>query len=212
VLGALGSARTNPAKSPDGRAATAGWVLNAVASTLYSQEAWPYLARAIDDLRQGDPRIAFLLADSYAERDDQGHYSNLSDAFNAVSCADFDHYPTVEEIRALQADWRAKYPIFGAPLALSMLNCSVWPSKKDPYPVGPATGSPQIVVIGTTGDPATPYESTPRLADLLGTGTVLTWQGEGHTAYPETACIRDAVEAYFIEGKVPAKGLSCPAR
>jgi len=96
--------------------------------------------------------------------------------------------------------------------AVGLLTCSVWPAKKDPYPVGPATGAPPIVVVGTTGDPATPYESTAKLATLLGTGTVVTWEGEGHTAYPETACIRNAVEKYLIDNEKPATGLTCPAR
>ncbi len=212
IVNAINSARTHPVRTSDGRVVTAGWVFYAVVSTLYSQDAWQYLARAIDDLRKGDPRVTLILADSYAERDKAGHYSNLFDANSAVNCADSDQYPTVEQIRVLQADWRTKYPLFGAPLAIGMLNCAVWPSKKDPYPVGPAAGSKPIVVVGTLGDPATPYESTPKLAQLLGTGTVVTWQGEGHTAYPETACIRDAIEGYFIDSKVPAKDLTCPAR
>jgi len=66
--------------------------------------------------------------------------------------------------------------------------------------------------VGTKGDPATPYESTPELAQLLGTGTVVTWEGEGHTAYPSTSCIRNAVDAYLIDLKVPARNLTCPAR
>ena len=33
-------------------------------------------------------RVMFLLADSYAERDENGDYSNLFDANNAVNCAD----------------------------------------------------------------------------------------------------------------------------
>jgi hypothetical protein len=183
-----------------------------VVSSLYSQEAWPFLARAISDLQRGDPRVLFLLADNLAERDSAGHYTNLYDALNAVNCADSDEYPSVARIRVLQTEWRDKYPLFGAPLALGLLNCSLWLGKRDPYPVGPATGSPPIVVVGTTGDPATPYESTAKLAGLLGTGTVVTWNGEGHTAYPETRCIRNAVDAYFIDLKIPAKGLTCPAR
>jgi pimeloyl-ACP methyl ester carboxylesterase len=212
VIEAINSARTAPAKDAKGRAATAGWVFYAVVSTLYSQDTWQYLAQAIADLKKGNPKIAFLLADSYAERDADGHYKNLFDANNAVNCVDSDQYPTVEQVRALQSQWRAKYPLFGAPLAVGLATCAVWPAKKDPYPVGPATGAPPIVVVGTKGDPATPYESTPKLADMLGTGTVVTWEGEGHTAYPETTCIRTAIDSYFIDLKVPAKGLTCPAK
>jgi hypothetical protein len=66
--------------------------------------------------------------------------------------------------------------------------------------------------VGTTGDPATPYENTAKLADMLGTGEVLTWEGEGHTAYPNTACITEAVDGYLIGLTVPREGLRCPAR
>lgn len=209
VVKAINSARTTPVKGSDGRSATAGWVFAAVLYTLYDEGSWPYLAQAIADLVRGKAQFTFLLAD--IDRDENGHYGTLFDGFNAVSCIDSDQFPTVEEIRTLQADWRAKYPLFGAPLAMSLVTCALWPAKKDPYPVGPATGAPPIVVVGTTGDPATPYESTADLADMLGTSAIVTWEGEGHTAYPKTTCIRRAVDDYFIDLKVPAKDLRCPA-
>jgi pimeloyl-ACP methyl ester carboxylesterase len=211
IVAALERGRTNPVKGADGRAATAGWVFYAVVATMYSQDSWQALAQGIADLSRGTTRFIFLLADVYAGRDDAGHYKNLFDANNAVNCIDSDNYPTVEQVRALQSQWRTKYPLFGAPLAMGLMSCSLWPAKKDPYPVGPAVGAPPIVVVGTKGDPATPYESTAKLADMLGTATVVTWDGEGHTAYPETACVRTAIDDYFIDLKVPAKGLTCPA-
>jgi hypothetical protein len=185
-------------------------VLWGVIFAMYSQDNWKYVGPAIDNLRKGDPGLIFAMADSYAERDEQGHYSTMFDVFNAVNCADAT-FPTVAEIRSLQSQWRTKYPLFGAPLATGLLSCATWPVKKDPYPVGPATGAPPIVVVGTTGDPATPYESTIKLADMLGVGQVLTWEGEGHTAYPTTTCIRKAVDGYLIDLTVPDKGLRCPA-
>jgi hypothetical protein len=117
----------------------------------------------------------------------------------------------VEQARANQAAWRAKYPLFGTSSALD-LSCATWPGKRDPYPTGPATGAPPILVIGTTGDPATPYEHAAALAKMLGVGTLLTWQGEGHTAYPETRCVTAAVNTYLIEAKPPADGTVCPPR
>jgi hypothetical protein len=66
--------------------------------------------------------------------------------------------------------------------------------------------------VPTTGDPATPYEQTGELAEMLGVGRVLTWEGEGHTAYPQTSCITEAVDAYLIDLTVPREGLRCPAR
>jgi pimeloyl-ACP methyl ester carboxylesterase len=212
VNSALDAARTNPVRGTGGRTATPGWIFTAVVATLYQQEAWPYLAQGIANLKKGDPRQVFLLADSYLERDSSGHYNTLFDANSAINCADSDQYPDLSTIRNLQSQWRAKYPLFGAPFAMGLVGCSVWPAKHDPYPVGPAKGSPPILVVGTIGDPATPFESTAKLANMLGTGQVLAWDGKQHTAYPSTTCIRDAVDNYLIDLKLPQKGLTCPAQ
>jgi pimeloyl-ACP methyl ester carboxylesterase len=207
VLTALDQARRSPIQE-NGRTATAGWVFTAVVSSLYSQAGWEYLANAIDQLGKGKPSGVFLLADSYADRGSDGRYSNLFDANAAINCTDDDRPATLDRIRQLQSQWRTKYPMFGAPIALNLI-CAQWPGKHDPYPTGAATGAPPIVVIGTTGDPATPYEQSFALARMLGVGTVVTWRGEGHTAYPQTACISDAVNRYLIDLKVPAENLTC---
>jgi pimeloyl-ACP methyl ester carboxylesterase len=208
----LNKARVKPVKGPRGRTATPGWIFYAVVSSLYTQDYWTDLADALSDLQGGDASGVFDLADRYAERDPSGHYTNLFDANAAVNCADDGKSPTVDQIRTAQTDWRAKYPLFGAPLAVGGLTCALWPGKRDPYPVGKAVGAPPIVVVGTKGDPATPYEQTATLAEMLGVGTVLTWEGEGHTAYPETRCISNAVNGSLISLKVPEAGLTCPAK
>nr|WP_245713007.1 alpha/beta hydrolase [Micromonospora nigra] len=212
VTSAIDKARVSPVRAADGREATAGWVFYAVISSLYTESGWQELARAIDRLADGDPDEVFRLADAYADRDSDGHYSNLFDANLAVNCADEEERPSRERIRELQSQWRQKYPLFGPALAVGMLSCTEWPGGRDPYPTGRAEGAPPILVVGTTGDPATPYEQTPALADMLGVGRVLTWEGEGHTAYPQTRCITEAVDAYLIELTVPREGLRCPAR
>nr|WP_205863761.1 alpha/beta hydrolase [Planosporangium mesophilum] len=210
VTSAMDSARRTPVTGSGGRAATAGWIQTAVVASLYSQEQWPQLATALDNLRKGNATGIFRLADSYAERDARGRYSNLFDANAAVNCADDANTPAVDKLRTLQSEWRQKYPLFGPSSALNLL-CAQWPGKRDPYPAGAAKGAPPILVVGTTGDPATPYEQTPKLAETLGSGVVLTWQGEGHTAYPQTRCISSAVNRYLTDLTVPAKGTSCPA-
>jgi pimeloyl-ACP methyl ester carboxylesterase len=212
VTTALDKARSSPARGSDGREATAGWVFYAIVSSLYTETGWQQLASAIAKLETGDPGEVFDLADAYAERKPDGTFSNMFDANAAVNCADEETSPSLAQIRQLQSQWRAKYPLFGAPLAVGLITCALWPGKRDPYPTGRANGAPPIVVVGTTGDPATPYEQTPRLADMLGVGVVLTWQGEGHTAYPETGCVNRAVNDYLIKLTVPRRGLTCPAR
>jgi pimeloyl-ACP methyl ester carboxylesterase len=212
LTSALSAARTRPARSADGRTATGGWILTGVAESLYSPDEWPLLGQALGDLTKGDPAKMFQLADEYAERDQSGHYTNMFDIFNTVECDDDNSGETIAQARALQSEWRGRYPIFGTQMALGLISCAVWPAKRDPYPTGRAVGAPPVVVIGTTNDPATPYGQTAKLAGMLGVGRVLTWQGEGHTAYPQTDCIRTAVDDYLINLSVPADGLVCPAQ
>ena len=132
----------------------------------------------------------------------------------AVNCADFASEPTVAQVRQLQSQWRTKYPMFGASSAVGLLSCAAgeWPGKDDPYPTGKAAGAPPILVVGTTNDPATPYAGTAKLANMLGVGQVLTWQGEGHTAYPQTPCITNAVDSYLLNLQMPPKNTVCPKR
>jgi pimeloyl-ACP methyl ester carboxylesterase len=212
VIAGIEKARVSPVKGSDGRAATAGWVFYAIVSSLYTEAGWEELATAIDKIERGDPTGVFELADAYAERDEDGDYSNLFDANLAVNCADQEEQVSVQQVRELQGQWRTKYPLFGAALAVGMLSCTNWPAQRDPYPTGPADGAPPILVVGTTGDPATPYEQTAKLAEMLGVGRVLTWEGEGHTAYPQTRCITDAVNRYLIDLTMPPEGKRCPLR
>jgi pimeloyl-ACP methyl ester carboxylesterase len=212
VTAALAKSRTAPVRGADGRRATAGWVLTGVIVALYSQAEWPSLASAVAALNRGNADPILGLADSYAQRDSHGHYDNMFDVFNTVSCDDDASGETIAQARTLQLRWRAKYPLFGAALATGLLGCAAWPAKRDPYPTGKANGAPPIVVVGTINDPATPYVQTGRLANMLGNATVVTWQGQGHTAYPQTTCIRATIDAYLIDLSVPPPGTTCPAR
>jgi len=73
-----------------------------------------------------------------------------------------------------------------------------------------AEGAAPILVVGTTNDPATPYKWAEQLADLLSSGVLLTYEGEGHTAYGSSNdCIANAVDAYLLSGTVPAEGTRC---
>lgn len=214
VTATIGQLEARPLTERGGtrRTVTGGHVLLAVVAALYNQQQWPAMAKAVAGARDGDPSGVLQLADGYNGREDDGTYDNSTDANLAVNCTDEQSPPDVGTVRRLQGEWRAKYPLFGAALALSTLGCAVWPAAKDPYPIGRAEGAPPILVVGTLGDPATPYANTARLASMLGVGRVLTWEGEGHTAYPQTRCITLAVNRYLVDLRVPAVGTRCPAR
>jgi len=82
------------------------------------------------------------------------------------------------------------------------------PATRTPGPIT-AAGSPPILVIGTTGDPATPYQWAVSLAGQLQHGVLLTRDGNDHVAYFYSACVRSAVAAYLVSGTVPAAGTVC---
>ena len=179
--------RTSPAtgeRRPAGHLGL-GLLLGGVGPVL-RRTAWQYLARGIADLRRGDPTVTFLLADCLRRprrerrlrhplrREQRGQLRRLGLPDGGADPRPAERVAgQVPAVRGAARD-RA---------------CSTAPSgrpRRTPTRSVRPTGAPPIVVVGTTGDPATPYESTAKLADMLGTGQVLTWEGEGHTAYPET--------------------------
>ena len=88
--------------------------------------------------------------------------------------------------------------------------CTFWPvhAKKD-YGVIKAEGAPPILVVGTTGDPATPYQWAVNLSKELASGVLLTRKGEGHTGYSDSTCIQEKVDAYLIDLTTPAPNTIC---
>jgi TAP domain protein len=102
-------------------------------------------------------------------------------------------------------------PTFGASLSNQDARCQAWghSGTREPAPIH-AKGAAPILVVGTTGDPATPYAWSQALAEQLESGQLLTWEGDGHTAYGRSGpCIHDAVDAYLTSGTVPEPGLIC---
>lgn len=197
-------------KKGETRLATGGIVTIGVLSALYDQSQWASLGSALIAARRGDSAGLFALSDSYLERDpDTGHYSNIMDANLAINCNDSRLKVTDALVASVAAEWVAKYPIFGKNAAASLYSCASWPASGHPLPPASAPGAPPILVIGTVHDPATPYAAAGVLAKALGSGVLLSWDGEGHTAYPKTSCIRTKVDDYLINDKPPV-GDSCP--
>lgn len=212
VFDLLDAARAQPlpTSDEDGRTVPVGLVLTGVLSSLYSQEAWPELARAIGAAVAGDGTALAGLADRLTGREEDGSYPNRLEANLSVNCADTAETFTDEEIRAFVEELRGRYPLFGAPIAANLLSCDRWETPRYPLPERDAEGADPILVVGTTNDPATPYTGAQAMAAELDSGFLLTWDGEGHTAYPKTPCVTAAVDAYLIDLAVPVED-SCPA-
>ncbi|RBY86768.1 alpha/beta hydrolase [Blastococcus sp. TBT05-19] len=193
------------------RQATPGVILTAVQAALYDTASWPQLAQGLRAAREGNSQALFSLADELTGRLQDDTYSNLLDANLAVNCADTEETVEETEIRRLVAEWSQAYPLFGAGSAAGLYTCSVWDAERTPVPERDAAGSAPILVIGNQGDPVTPLPGAVDMAEDLSAGVLLTWQGQGHTAYPKTDCVTAAVNAYLIDLVAPQDGLTCPA-
>ena len=171
--------------------------------------AWPVLRDALDEaIFDKDGSKLLQLADASDRRNRDGSYGQLNDAFPAIRCLDSqDQSVRLAERRLAQESKSA--PILG-PLNGPDLVCALWPVKSAPkQPTADGAGAPPIVVIGTTGDPATPYEYAQAMARELRSGVLVTLDGEGHLAYGQSGCVRKLVVAYLVRDEVPRDGTHC---
>ncbi|WP_129306756.1 alpha/beta hydrolase [Streptomyces sp. L2] len=186
---------------------------NGIAQSLYSKDFWEYLTEGLQQAYDGDGKILMLLSDSMNGRDQNGEYSNITAANIAINCSDEKQRYTTDDVQRKLPDFRAASPLFGDYLAWGMVSCTDWavPGAAD-HPDVSAPGAAPILVVGNTGDPATPYEGAKKMVDALGKGVAveLTYKGQGHGAYDsKNKCVQGAVNGYLLDGKVPKAGTVC---
>jgi pimeloyl-ACP methyl ester carboxylesterase len=176
------------------------------------EQGYPVLEESLRQALDGDGTALLAIADAYLGRNPDGTYqTNQWDIFTPVSCLDRPSEVSPADVQALLPTFDEASPLFGEALAWGLLSCSGWPVPSDglPAPVR-APEAPPVLVLGTTGDPATPYDWAVSVADDLATGVLLTYDGTPHTAYRKgSACVDAAVDAYLLDGAVPADGTRC---
>lgn len=184
-----------------------------VAAGLYSREfGWPVLRQGLEQAHSNrDGSTLLALFDNLVERDENGHYSNSVEAQMAVTCVDGLFSRNPKEYDRDAALFEEQAPRFGAALAYGPAVCAYWPAPPVTRPgVVRVEGAPPLVVIGTTRDPATPYDWAQSLADQL-PGVLVTYDGDGHTAYGygRSSCVDRVVNAYLISLTEPKMGTRC---
>ncbi|HLF76074.1 MAG TPA: alpha/beta hydrolase [Dehalococcoidia bacterium] len=210
VLELLRRAHEKPIPADADRDANAGETMTALIGALYTPAWWGDLGRAITRGLDGDGTNLVRLVDDFNGRKADGTYPNLTEMYNAVTCLDYVSSRDPLHYRTLADQFEAKAPTFGRPLAASGLSCAFWKPNPTPYKAPRAAGAPPLLVIGTTGDPATPYEWAVALSQQLESAVLLTFNGEGHTAYRTgNNCIDNAVNKYLIDLELPPQGTAC---
>lgn len=207
------SIEKKPLNTHTGRKLTVWGALTGIVMPLYSQDWWPSLAQGFDEALKGDGTTLLSLADTYNDRNEDGTYSsNTIESNIAISCLDSRSSSDAASMAANNKKILAASSMLGRYWQFGGLTCEQWP-----YPVAKkpntfkAIGAEKILVIGTTGDPATPYWQAVSLAkDVLANAQLITFNGEGHTAYGlESSCINKTVDNYFIKNVVPTEDPDC---
>ncbi|MBK0418632.1 alpha/beta fold hydrolase [Leucobacter sp. CSA1] len=199
-----------PLRASDGRTLYTSTMLTAIITPLYSQDSWTALDQLFASVEKGEADTAFWLADFYYGREDGRYTDNSTEAFIAINCADYPNDLEPELMRHQAAELERAAPTIGRFQGYGDVGCADWPvtavSERGPVT---GAGADPILVVGTTGDPATPYRWAESLAEQLESGVLVTYRGEGHTAYGENACVDETVDAYLVDGTVPAADPQC---
>ena len=198
----------------DGRQAGATVFYLALAAALYDRANWPYLAQALNDAEHGHGDLLARFADTITGRGPDGHYDHLQEALNAIRCDDrHDALVSFDDYRAAYAQYSQQLPIFGAFLAASPIGCDArLPVPRPSEQLGDvrATGTAPILIVGTTGDPATPYAGAVDLQRRLAGSRILTFVSTEHSGYGKgVACIDAAVDAFLLRHTLPSVGTRC---
>ena len=186
---------------------------NAVLSYLYFPPFdWEQLSYGLSVAFDGDGSVLLSMLDERLSRNEAGEYAdNSTAALYAVNALDRPDRPTAAESQVLADQWSKEAPVFGAFLAWGNLPFQYWGAEATGKPHAiTAPGSPEILVVGTTYDPATPYPWAQALAKQLSQGVLLTRVGDGHTGYGMgSQCTDKAIDRYLVTGATPATGTVC---
>lgn len=187
---------------------TQGVMYTALAQAMYSDALWPQLERALADAIDGDGAGLLGLYDEYYQRNPGGTYGNELEAFLAISCLDDPGPTSVAAVDEQIPVFIKAAKRFGASFAYGY-SCALWPVPQVKRLEITGKGAGPIIVIGTTGDPATPIESSRKAAKALEGGVFLTVTADQHTGYGLNPCVVSTVDRYLIDLTVPPANKVC---
>ena len=181
----------------------------AVSDAMYDESYWPQLQQALADLQDGDGEGILALYDDYYERTDDGKYGNELEAYFAINCVDDPGTKDPDVLFGMQDEFAKVAPRLGASWILELQFCASWPVPAAPPVPIDAKGAGPIVVVGTTGDPATPLEGTRNTSEALEDGHLIVVTADQHTGYGVNDCVDSAVDDYLVSLVVPKNELAC---
>ena len=222
IIALFATAATNPLPRKtkvenDDRVATESLIVLGTASALYDDaDGWPKLRTAFLEGQRGFGDTFLDLADQYTGRSSDGSYaSNELDSGAIIDCLDWPDTRSVAKTKADAQRFSDRAPVFGPYLAYTNIACKfLTPPDKDKLTRATnkitSIKTAPILVIGTTRDPATPYDWAVGLHKIFTTSRLISLDADGHTGQGRgSACVDNAVDTYLIQGKTPKKNLTC---
>ncbi len=194
---------------PDRPAVGESVLQTAIITALYSEDLWPALAEGIALGLAGDGSVLVQLADAYTQRRPDGTWGNELEASSVIQCLDVTRAPTAEERAALDTERSELAPLIYPPGTFTPWLCDALPpASRAPITIT-GVGAPPLLVIGVTGDPATPYVATERMAATLPSATLVTVESNAHGGYRLNPCIDEVVDRYLVDLTTPPEGTRC---
>jgi len=191
-------------KKPNKRLSESLALLGTATALYDSATGWPKLRAAIKAVKQGKAGKLLELADDYTGRTEDGNYTtNEFDSGAVIDCLDFADNRSVEEMKKDAQVFAEQAPLFGPYLAYGGLVCKYIQTPKATEVLPTKTANP-IVIIGTTGDPATPYEWAQGLHKILTNSVLISLTGDGHTGQGQgNKCVDGQVDDFYLTSKSP---------
>ena len=209
----LQSLAFTPIKAAPGRPLTRALAVNGLIASMYQPDTqWPALSKALAAGFKGNGGPMLAIVDTFVGRKPNGTYdSNSLDALYAVNCLDRKDRAGIAETQRQAVAFSATASTFGSDFAWANLPCSTWPVGPTDQPhVISGEGAGPILLVATTHDPATPYPWAVSTSKQMPNSTLLSWTGDGHTAYLRgSECVDSKMNAYLISGTVPEAGQTC---
>lgn len=194
--------------TPDRAEVNLGVAVTGVARAMYNDGFWPALERALSDADNGDGAGLLQLQDSYYQRTADGEYSNLLESFQAILCADDPERLTIEEADAEALELLEFGPrLF--PYTAGSYTCTFFPDAIDPRIEVTGVNAGPILVVGTTGDPSTPLDSSRSMAEAMEDGRLVVVEANQHTGYNANSCIDDTIHEYLVQLTAPVSETRC---
>jgi pimeloyl-ACP methyl ester carboxylesterase len=205
----LATLRAAPIAASDGRTLTWSLAVQGIAAAMYTILDWDQLTISLIGAMNGNPQGLLDLSDQLDGRQSNGSYDNLIESNMAINCVDRPSIGSIASYAAAAAAGEKDGPTFGQFIGWGNVACADWPVAPElaPGPISPA-GSPPIMVIGTLRDPATPYRWAQSLAKEA-KGPLLTYDGDGHTAFLQSQCVDAVVKTFLVSLTDPAAGTTC---